>query len=153
MHSSASRAKDGTSSVKRACEDPNLRCMSAARNEPKASAVNAGTVIMPDCGHEGAQSGARTLLVTHAIEGSLADVGLRSEFQARIAQLTMLASGPTRPRSSLHLRDCPCSRRRSRFRPGSSRDNRQAHLAQSEPEMARDRFGFLQRHGVHVPDD
>src|SRR5262245_27316925 len=75
MHSSAGRAKDGTSSVKRACEDPNLRCMSAARNEPKASAVNAGTVIMADSGHAGVRSGARTLLVTNAIESSLADAG------------------------------------------------------------------------------
>jgi len=34
------------SSVKRACEAPNLRVMSEARKEPKASAANSGTVIM-----------------------------------------------------------------------------------------------------------
>src|SRR4029077_15837822 len=109
MHSSASRARDGTSSVKRACKDPNLRCMSVARNEPNASAVNAGTVIMADSGHVGAQSGARTLFVTNAIESSLAGVGLRSEFQPRIAQLTELADAPSRPRCSRHLRDRRCS--------------------------------------------
>ena len=46
MHSSASRATDGISSVKRACDDPKLRFMSVARNEPKASAANSGTVII-----------------------------------------------------------------------------------------------------------
>jgi len=28
-----------------------------------------------------------------------------------------------------------------------------AHPAQSEPEMARDRFGFLERHGASTPVD
>src|SRR4029453_4546940 len=46
MHSSASRAIDGTSSVRRACEVPNLRIMSEARNELSASAASSGTVIM-----------------------------------------------------------------------------------------------------------
>src|SRR5262245_12068404 len=46
MHSSASRATDGTSSVSRACEDPNLRVISEARNELNASAASSGTVIM-----------------------------------------------------------------------------------------------------------
>src|SRR5262249_6323646 len=46
MHSSASRAMDGTSSVRCACEDSNLRFMSEARKEPNASAVSSGTVII-----------------------------------------------------------------------------------------------------------
>src|SRR5262245_17389427 len=46
MHSSASRAMDGTSSVRCAGEDSNLRFISEARKEPKASAVSSGTVII-----------------------------------------------------------------------------------------------------------
>src|SRR5262249_54950028 len=46
MHSSASRATEGTSSASRACDVPNLRCMSELRNEPRASAASSGTVIM-----------------------------------------------------------------------------------------------------------
>src|SRR5262249_34320893 len=40
------RATDGMSSVSGACDDPNLCCMSAARNDPSASAASSGTVIM-----------------------------------------------------------------------------------------------------------
>src|SRR6266487_422698 len=50
MHSSASRAIDGTNSVKRVCDEPNLVFISQARNEPNASAANSGTVIMDRCG-------------------------------------------------------------------------------------------------------
>src|SRR5215813_4846763 len=46
MHSSASRAANGMSSAKRACEDPNRSFISEARNEPRASAASAGKVIM-----------------------------------------------------------------------------------------------------------
>src|SRR5262245_47981817 len=46
MHSSASRAMDGTSSVRCAGEDSNLRFISDARKEPNASAVSSGTVII-----------------------------------------------------------------------------------------------------------
>src|SRR5262245_42075670 len=46
MHSSATRATDGTSSVRRAFEVPNLRVMSEARNELSASAASSGTVII-----------------------------------------------------------------------------------------------------------
>src|SRR6266567_8228532 len=53
MHSSASRAIDGTNSVKRVCEEPNLVFISQARNEPNASAANSGTVIMDRCGASG----------------------------------------------------------------------------------------------------
>lgn len=62
MHSSASRAKDGTSSLRRACEDPKLRSMSAARNEANASAVNFGTVIMAATAGSDARSGAPSLI-------------------------------------------------------------------------------------------
>ena len=40
------RAADGTSSARRACENPNLQFMFEARKEPNASAVSSGTVIM-----------------------------------------------------------------------------------------------------------
>src|SRR6266516_6671322 len=53
MHSSASRAIDGTNSVKRVCEEPNLVFISQARNEPNASAANSGTVIMDRSGASG----------------------------------------------------------------------------------------------------
>src|SRR6266566_1685847 len=53
MHSSASRAIDGTNSVKRVCEEANLVFISQARNEPNASAANSGTVIMDRCGASG----------------------------------------------------------------------------------------------------
>src|SRR5215510_12911073 len=46
MHSSASRAANGMSSAKRACEDPNRSFISEARNEPRASAASWGSVIM-----------------------------------------------------------------------------------------------------------
>src|SRR6476620_4048413 len=46
MHSSASRAMDGTSSANCACEASNRRLISEARKEPKASAANSGTVII-----------------------------------------------------------------------------------------------------------
>src|SRR5262249_22433782 len=46
MHSSANRAANGISSAKRACEDPNRSFISEARNEPKASAASADSVIM-----------------------------------------------------------------------------------------------------------
>src|SRR5262245_58679574 len=46
MHSSASRAANGMSSAKRACEDPNRSFISEARNDPRASAASAGNVIM-----------------------------------------------------------------------------------------------------------
>src|SRR6266498_271545 len=40
MHSSASRAIDGTNSVKRVCEEPNLVFISQARNEPSSLLKN-----------------------------------------------------------------------------------------------------------------
>src|SRR5262249_17300462 len=40
MHSSASRAANGMSSAKRACEAPNRSFISEARNEPRASAAS-----------------------------------------------------------------------------------------------------------------
>src|SRR5262249_8962488 len=46
MHSSASRAANGMSSAKRACEEPNRSFISEARKEPRASAANWGNVIM-----------------------------------------------------------------------------------------------------------
>src|SRR5258708_4060688 len=46
MHSSANRAANGMSSARRACEDPNRSFISEARKEPRASAANAGNVIM-----------------------------------------------------------------------------------------------------------
>src|SRR6516165_6528886 len=46
MHSSASRAANGMSSAKCACEDPNRSFISEARNEPRASAASSGSVIM-----------------------------------------------------------------------------------------------------------
>src|SRR5262245_32060058 len=46
MHSSARRATDGTTSVRRACDEPNRCFISVARNEPRASAASSGTVIM-----------------------------------------------------------------------------------------------------------
>src|SRR5262249_13956158 len=47
MHSSVSRAANGSNSAKRACELPNRFFISDARNEPKASAASSGNVIMP----------------------------------------------------------------------------------------------------------
>src|SRR5262249_61666628 len=46
MHSTGSRAPNGISSAKRPCEDPNRSFTSEARNEHKASAAGAGSVIM-----------------------------------------------------------------------------------------------------------
>src|SRR5262245_39028212 len=69
MHSSASRATDGTSSVRRACEDPNLRVMSEARNELSASAASSGTVIMGSSPYpcsQGSIANAQAKTVGHA---------------------------------------------------------------------------------------
>jgi hypothetical protein len=45
MHSRASLATEGMSSVKLACVDPNLRLICDERNDPKASDASSGTVI------------------------------------------------------------------------------------------------------------
>src|SRR6185437_1642388 len=46
MHSSASRATEGIISVSLACEEPNARCMSVAKNPPNDSAASSGMVII-----------------------------------------------------------------------------------------------------------
>src|SRR5271168_4051168 len=46
MHSSVSCAANGMTSARRPCERPNRSFMSAARNEPSASAASLGKVIM-----------------------------------------------------------------------------------------------------------
>src|SRR5262245_12789120 len=46
MHTCDSRVSNGIHSAKRPCEDPNRSFTSEARNEPKASAASAGSVIM-----------------------------------------------------------------------------------------------------------
>src|SRR5437016_5127570 len=62
-----------------------------------------------------------------------------------------LAYGPSRPRFGRHLQDCPCSNRGLVSIAEVHAVIARANLAQREPEMARDRFCCLQRHGTSVP--
>src|SRR5215831_12344924 len=68
MHSSASRAANGMSSAKRACEAPNRSFISEARSEPRASAASAGSVIM----HRGLNACCTIIMVVVGQFGSLA---------------------------------------------------------------------------------
>src|SRR5438128_7114738 len=98
MHSSASRAIDGTNSVKRVCEEPNLVFISQARNEPNASAANSGTVIMDCCGASGISDDSVPTAVSHPCRCQ------KREEKARVDPLAKVREylSPDAPTTSVH---------------------------------------------------